>query len=64
MKKPFILLKRPRELLKMFICIALCLWVLTLFSPGESVPVFAQDGKESVKGLFRLVGSISEKLCL
>lgn len=64
MKKPFILIKKPREVLKLFFCLALCLWALTLFSPGESVPVFAQGGREGVKGLFRLVGSISERLCI
>lgn len=64
MKKPFIMLKKPGELLKMFICIALCLWALTLFSPGESVPAFAQNDSNGVKGLFSLVGGISERLCI
>ncbi|MBQ3229520.1 MAG: hypothetical protein IJO64_03440 [Clostridia bacterium] len=64
MKKPFILLKKPRELLKLLFCIALCVWALTLFYGEDSVLVFAQKDAKNAEGLFRLVKRVADSLCL
>jgi hypothetical protein len=53
------LLNTKKELLKLCLCLALCLSAtLLFFVPDESVSVFAQNKDFGVKGLYTLVKSL------
>ncbi len=61
MKKPFLLLKNPKDILKLWFCIALSLSVLMLFvAPDEAVTVFAQN-EAAPKSLFGLLSRLGAK---
>ncbi len=58
MKKPFISLRRPRDIIRLFIAVLLCICALSLFEREESLPVFANSNNgNSPKGLYDLVES-------
>ncbi len=57
MKKPFISLGRPRDIVRLFIAVLLCICALSLFEKEDSLPAFANGEKDSPKGLYDLVES-------
>ncbi len=61
MKKPFLLLKSPIDILKLCFCMALSASVVMLFlAPDEAVTVFSQN--EAVpKSLFGLLSRLGAK---
>lgn len=60
MKKPFVFLNRPSDIIKLIVCITLCACAIMLFvnSGDESVAVFANGNDVEDNSLYGLVGRI------
>ena len=58
MKKTFLVLKSSGDYIKLFLCLAMCVYALyLLFAPEESVTVFSNGDKTASGSLYGLLGS-------
>lgn len=59
MKKPILVVRSGRDVLKILLSLVLCIWAISLFrQENESITVFASYGDDYRGSLYGLVGSL------